>query len=105
MSESTERQHVLPYLWSLRDIARYLGVTYNSARTYHGRAEINRKSDTPKQGDLPPPHCRFGNSPVWEPDVVMKWAAHDRPGRGVGGGATAHRKNREKIAEQISETV
>jgi hypothetical protein len=90
----------LPYYWGLREIARYLNVTYNSARTYHGRAEINRKNETPRPGDLPPPDARFGNSPVWNPETVMKWAKHSRPGRGVGGGAAAHRKRRDKNSAQ-----
>lgn len=71
--------------WSLYDLADVLGVTYNSARTYHGRAEINRRRGNPKPGDLPPPDRRFGRSPVWTPETIESWMP-TRPGRGAGGG-------------------
>lgn len=71
--------------WSLHDLAERLGVTYNSARTYHGRAEINRRRGTVKPGDLPPPDHKFGRSPVWYPRTIEKWLP-TRPGRGTGGG-------------------
>lgn len=71
--------------WSLYDLADVLGVTYNSARTYHGRAEINRRRENPRPGDLPPPDRRFGRSPVWKPETIQSWLPM-RPGRGAGGG-------------------
>lgn len=86
--------------WSLRELAVVLGVTYNSARTYHGRSEINRKHSAnpvkkceacqngehyPRPGDLPPPDRRFGRSPVWYPSTIEQWMPN-RPGRGAGGG-------------------
>lgn len=71
--------------WSLHDLAVVLGVTYNSARTYHGRAEINRRIGAVKPGDLPPPDRKFGRSPVWYPKTIEKWLP-SRPGRGAGGG-------------------
>lgn len=74
--------------WSLHELAEALGVTYNSARTYHGRAEINRRRGTPKDGDLPPPDRKFGRSPVWHPETIQNWLP-TRPGRGAGGGRPA----------------
>ena len=76
----------MPTFWGLREIARYANVTYNSVRTYHGRAEINRRNGTPKPGDMPPPDARFGNSPVWHPETIIRWYTVQRPGKGVGGG-------------------
>jgi predicted DNA-binding transcriptional regulator AlpA len=74
-----------PYL-GLPELSEMLGVTYNSARTYHGRAEINRRRGKSKPGDLPPPDRRFGRSPVWRLSTIERWMPH-RPGRGTGGGA------------------
>jgi hypothetical protein len=71
--------------WGLRDIAEYLGVEYSSARTYHGRSEIHRRTGETKPGDMPPPDGRFGNSPVWLKDRIISWL-DTRPGKGVGGG-------------------
>ena len=85
----------MPMFWGLREVARYAGVTYNSARTYHGRAEINRRAGDPKPGDLPPPDARFGNSPVWRPETIVRWYTIQRPGRGAGGGRPP-RKSQEK---------
>lgn len=80
--------------WSLEEVAEAVGVTYNSARTYHGRAEINRKKEDPKPGDLPPPDRYFGRSPVWKPATIRKWLSN-RPGRGAGGG----RPSRQEVVE------
>lgn len=102
----------MPTFWDLHDIARYANVTYNSARTYHGRAEINRihganpvptckgcqrgEHTGPKPGDMPPPDARFGNSPVWRPETIIRWYTVNRPGRGVGGGRPRKSKAQEK---------
>jgi hypothetical protein len=95
MTTSTDR-----YYWSLEEVATAIGVTYNSARTYHGRAEMNRKHGakprpsckmcqaglhSEKPGDLPPPDRYFGKSPAWKPDTIQQWI-ETRPGRGIGGG-------------------
>lgn len=99
--------------WSLYDLAAYLGVTYNSARTYHGRSEINRRHGAdpvlscklcksgehyPKTGDLPPPDRKFGRSPVWKPTTIESWRPR-RPGRGAGGG---RRKAPGRVAMEIA---
>ena len=73
---------------TLNDVAEWLNVTYNSARTYHGRAVINRRMQREKPGDLPPPDKHFGKSPVWRPDTIRAFMAN-RPGRGTGGGRRA----------------
>lgn len=72
--------------WGLRDIAEYLGVRYSSARTYHGRAEINRRRGNVRPGDMPAPDTRYGNSPVWEIEHIVMWKNSIRPGKGTGGG-------------------
>jgi hypothetical protein len=77
--------------WGLRDIAEKLGVQYSSARTYHGRAEINRRRENVRPGDMPPPDDRFGNSPVWAQETVEAWIKR-RPGKGSGGGAPRRNK-------------
>ena len=70
---------------TLQDVADLLDVEYNSARTYHGRAEINRRRGEVKPWDLPPPDEYFGRSPVWYPETIHAFLAN-RPGRGTGGG-------------------
>jgi hypothetical protein len=72
--------------WGLREIADYLGVKYSSARTYHGRAEINRRKGTSRPGDMPAPDHRFGNSPVWDAEKIIVWKHTARPGKGAFGG-------------------
>lgn len=75
-----------PTFWDLEAVADYIGVTYASARTYHGRSQINRKNGTPRPGDFPEPDERFGRSPVWRPETIITWYTQQRPGRGAGGG-------------------
>lgn len=89
--------------WGLRDIAEYLGIEYSSARTYHGRAEIHRRKDTVRPGDMPPPAERFGNSPVWEPATIVQWHAQ-RPGKGAFGGRPK-KVTTEPVAEQAADTT
>ncbi len=72
--------------WGLQDIADYLDVEYSSARTYHGRAEINRRRGTVRPGDMPPPDWKVGNSPVWLIEKIVLWNNNSRPGKGAGGG-------------------
>jgi hypothetical protein len=69
----------------LKAVAEYLGITADSARTYHGRAQHNRRNGTPRPGDLPPADGRVGNSPVWDVSTIEDWILQ-RPGQGVGGG-------------------
>ncbi len=69
----------------LQAIADRLGITAQSARAYHGRAERNRRTGQPLPGDLPPADGRVGNSPVWDVSTIEDWILQ-RPGQGVGGG-------------------
>lgn len=75
----------------LTAIADRLGITVGSARTYHGRAEQNRRAGTPKRKDLPPPDGRVGNSPVWDEATIEAWIKQ-RPGKGYGAGRPPKRK-------------
>jgi hypothetical protein len=79
--------------WGLQEIAEYLEVKYSSARTYHGRAEINRRRGEPRPGDMPPPDTRFGNSPVWDSEKIILWKHTKRPGKGAFGGRPKGSKN------------
>lgn len=65
--------------WGLDEVAVFIGVTYNSARTYHGRAEINRRKGAEKTSDMPPPDHKFGRSPVWYPETINEWLQWRRP--------------------------
>lgn len=72
-------------LLTLADIAERIGVGVDSIRVYHQRAAKNRREDTVRPGDLPPPDDVIGRSPVWKLRTIMNWEAK-RPGRGAGGG-------------------
>ncbi|MFJ2266701.1 helix-turn-helix transcriptional regulator [Streptomyces sp. NPDC087849] len=65
-------------LWTVADVARKLGVSEATVRTYRWR------------GDLPDPSY-VGRTPVWQPSVIEEWIRH-RPGRGSGGGRHASRQ-------------
>lgn len=69
----------------LAGVADALGVTVDSARTYHTRATTNRRNGAPKPGDLPAPDETFGRSPVWRESTIARFL-ESRPGRGAGGG-------------------
>lgn len=77
--------------WGIGEVAEFIGVTYNSARTYHGRAEINRRRGAEKIGDMPPPDRRYGRSPVWRPETITEWLkwrrSYVRQSQKVGEGA------------------
>ncbi|AWN03710.1 excisionase [Gordonia phage Jace] len=78
----------------LAGVARLVGVSEGSIRTYHTRATANRKAGTPKPGDLPEPDEIFGRSPVWKQTTIERFM-RNRPGRGAGGGAHMHKSRRE----------
>jgi predicted DNA-binding transcriptional regulator AlpA len=73
-----------PYLDSF-EVAKMLGVAYNTVRYYLQQARANRHAGTPKPGDLPEPDRFFGRSPVWRRSTIEAWVPL-RPGKGVGGG-------------------
>lgn len=56
------------------EIARRLGVEVDSVRTYHKRAEANRKAGTVSPVDMPAPVRRIGQSPVWDLVDIETWA-------------------------------
>lgn len=70
---------------NLEAIAARIGVSPESARQYHTKAQQNRRRGTPKFGDLPPPDARLGNTPVWDEAAIEAWVAR-RPGKGYGAG-------------------
>ncbi|MBK3560503.1 helix-turn-helix domain-containing protein [Streptomyces sp. MBT56] len=59
-------------LWTVADVARRLGVSEATVRTYRWR------------GDMPAPSY-VGRTPVWDPLTIEEWI-ENRPGRGAGGG-------------------
>lgn len=69
----------------LTGIAAAAGITPDSARTYHTRAVANRRSGSPKPGDLPEPDITIAGRPAWRADTIQTWMAN-RPGQGAGGG-------------------
>jgi predicted DNA-binding transcriptional regulator AlpA len=80
----TKAEPSVAYL-TLSDIAAVIGVGVDSIRVYHQRATRNRRSGSPKPGDLPKPDETFGRSPVWSSETINAWV-ESRPGRGAGGG-------------------
>lgn len=69
----------------LRAVAGRLGLSYETVRSYHTKAEAHRRTGAVRPGDLPPPDDTFGRSPVWREATIDQWLA-GRPGRGAGGG-------------------
>lgn len=59
--------------WTLEDIAKLLGVTHVSARTYHQTASRNRRENHPRPADMPPPDAVFGRTPAWKPATIRAW--------------------------------
>lgn len=74
-----------PVLLDLSGIAKKLGISEDSARTYHTRAVANRRNGNPRRGDLPVPTWTMGRSPVWDLKTITEWQRR-RPGKGAGGG-------------------
>ena len=64
--------------YSLARIATAAGITAESARTYHKRAERNRRGGNPRPGDLPPPDHRIDGKPIWAEQTIAAWLT-DRP--------------------------
>jgi len=73
-----------PYL-DTQEVAKALGVTYNTVRFYLQQARANRRNAVTKPGDMPEPDRVFGRSPVWRRSTIERWQA-SRPGQGAGGG-------------------
>ena len=70
------------------EIARRLGVEVDSVRTYHKRAEANRKAGTVSPVDMPAPARRIGQSPVWDAGAIAAWV-ETRENRNLAQGAKA----------------
>jgi hypothetical protein len=60
---------------SLTDVATRAGITLNSARTYHKRANAHRAAGNPRPGDLPEPDLHLGGIPGWNEDTITAWLA------------------------------
>lgn len=74
----------------LTAIAHRLGITPDSARTYHARSQQHRAKHTPKPGDMPPPDYTVAGRPAWEKETIEAWITA-RPGKGFGGGRPRRR--------------
>lgn len=79
-----QRDETDPYLDTV-EVAKMIGVTYNTARFYLQQARANRRAGTPRPGDMPEPDRVFGRSPAWRRSTIQAWL-DSRPGQGVGGG-------------------
>ncbi|MEU8413902.1 helix-turn-helix domain-containing protein [Amycolatopsis japonica] len=58
--------------WTVVEVARRLGVTEATVRSYRWRGVL-------------PPASYIGRTPVWDPSIIEEWI-RSRPGRGAGGG-------------------
>jgi len=47
--------------WTTQDVAKYLGVTASTVRSYAAR------------GQMPSADRRIGREPVWQPATIHKW--------------------------------
>jgi len=66
----------------LAEVAELLGITTTSARTYHGRAQKNRRLGKHTPANLPAPDYTIGGRPAWNQRTIQMWMLN-RPGRGV----------------------
>lgn len=60
-------------LLTLAEIAPIIGVAESSIRTYHDRAERNRREENPRPNDMPAPDYRFERTPVWKRATINAW--------------------------------
>jgi hypothetical protein len=60
--------------WTMDDVAAYLGLKVESVRRYRSRALAN--------GGLPKEDRKFGQSPAWKPETIVRWHEGGRPGAG-----------------------
>lgn len=56
--------------WAISDVAEYWGVAPQTIRTYRARG----------RGELPPEDRKFGRSPAWRPQTIIRFV---RPGQGA----------------------
>lgn len=87
----TQHDETDPYLDSF-EVAKMIGVAYNTVRYYLQQARANRSLGVLKAADLPEPDRFFGRSPVWRRSTIEAWVKA-RPGRGVGGGRPRGSRN------------
>ena|SRR5262252_608137 len=79
-------------LLSIQQAADILGIEYQTARAYHGRAMARRKRGfDPKPGDWPEEDRRVGKTPAWFESTIRRFEAN-RPGQGAGGGRPPRRE-------------
>lgn len=69
-------------LYSLADIAAWLGIRKASVVAYHRDATRRRRDGTTRPGDLPAPHQHIGGHPAWTRDQLTQWR-DTRPGQGT----------------------
>lgn len=72
-------------LLTIAQLARRLDLKPTTVRKYRSL------------GILPEPDLVISNVPLWKPITIDRWLP-TRPGKGVGGGAPMHRRNRERGA-------
>ena len=65
--------------FTIPDVADLLGVKPKSVRTYHQKAERNRREGVGRKADMPVPDAVFGRSPVWKLTTIKRWV----PKRGL----------------------
>lgn len=90
-----------PKLLGYQEVAEEIGVDIRAVRTYLAKARAHRAEGNPRPGDLPEPDFTIGKSPAWEAKTIAAWKKK-RPGRGVGGGTRASKKNPPPRAQNPS---
>lgn len=62
-------------LLGIADIARELGLSVASVRTYHTDANRRRRDGEPLDQDMPKPDVVVGRTPAWMRSTVEAWKA------------------------------
>lgn len=67
---------------TMRDIAEFVGIGYQSVRVYRGRSIFNQRQGISKPWDLPEPDSYTGQTPLWDVATIEAWAqSRPRAGR------------------------
>jgi len=65
-------------LLTLNDIARIVGISPASARTYHTDANRRRRAGASLPQDMPAPDVIIVRTPVWRPETIAAWSDRRR---------------------------
>lgn len=65
----------VPNYLDTHGVADYLGLEYNTVRSYYMKAKQRVREGRSESRDFPMPDKHFGASPVWAQSTVDEWNA------------------------------